>query len=72
MRTKEDLLYELKSVEQVIKNGKRTPLEIFPIIAEVLIDIRDIFYEIKEDQGRIKESINGIESSVMYRDTGVR
>jgi len=47
MRTKQDLLYELKTVNQVIKNGKRTELELINVVAEVLIDIRDILLTFK-------------------------
>jgi len=46
MRTKKDLLYELKTVQQVIKNSKRTEIEINHVVGEVLIDIRDILKDI--------------------------
>ena len=61
MRTKKDLLYDLKTVDQIVKNGQRNPNEISLVLAEVLIDMRDLMVNVDKSLDSIKESLKYME-----------
>ena len=71
MKTKEELLYERKNVGQLKKDNQRDSRELLYVIAEVLIDIRDIMSELDLSFDSIKDTLKDIERS-RHRNTGVR
>ncbi len=75
MKTKEELLYhDPSTVEDIVKSSQKENLrskDMMFVIAEVLIDIRDLMVDMDKNIDHMKHTLYDMKKG-RYRDTGVR